>query len=45
MQVGMVFNPEWTDAIVVVSEVLTRLPVWAQYPYAEYAIEQLKPTK
>ena len=45
VQVGMIFNPEWTDAIVVVSEVLTRLPVWAQYPYAEYVLDQLKPTK
>jgi len=45
MQVGMVFNPGWTDAIVVVSEVLTRLPVWAQYRYAEYVLDQLKPTK
>ncbi|KAF9652500.1 hypothetical protein BDM02DRAFT_3109034 [Thelephora ganbajun] len=43
--VGMIFNPGWTDAIVVVSEILTRLPVWAQYPYAEYVLEQLKPTK
>lgn len=41
----MVFNPEWVDAIVVVSEVLTRLPVWAQYCYAEYVLNQLKPTK
>jgi len=41
----MIFNPGWTDAIVVVSEVLTRLPVWAQYPYAEYVLDQLKPTK
>ena len=45
MQVGMVFNPGWTDAIVVVSEVLTRLPVWAQYLYAEYVLDQFKPTK
>lgn len=45
MQVGMVFNPKWTDAIVVVSEVLNRLPVWAQHPYAEYVLDQLKTTK
>jgi len=45
MQVGMIFNPGWTDVIVVVSEVLNRLPVWAQYPYAEYVLDQLKPTK
>jgi len=41
----MVFNPAWIDAIVVVSEFLTRLPVWAQYPYAEYVLDQFKPTK
>ena len=41
----MVFNPEWTDAIVIVSEVLNRLPVWAQYLYAEYVLDQLKPKK
>lgn len=45
VQVGMIFNPEWTDAIVIVSEALTRLPVWAQYPYAEYVLDQFKPTK
>jgi len=45
MQVGMIFNPGWTDVIVVISEVLNRLPVWAQYPYAEYVLDQLKPTK
>ena len=45
MQVGMVFNPGWTDAIVIVSEVLTRLPVWAQYLYAEYVLSRFKPTK
>jgi hypothetical protein len=44
-QVGMIFNPGWTDAIVVVSEALTSLPVWAQYPYAEYVLDQFKPTK
>lgn len=44
-QVGMIFNPGWADAIVVISEALTRLPVWAQYPYAEYVLDQLKPTK
>ena len=41
----MIFNPEWTDAIVVISEGLIRLPVWAQYPYAGYVFDQLKPTK
>lgn len=41
----MIFNPGWVDAIVVVSESLARLPVWAQYPYAEYVLNQLKPTK
>jgi len=35
----------WTDAIVIVSEALTRLPVWAQYPYAKYVLDQIKPTK
>ncbi|KAF9788421.1 hypothetical protein BJ322DRAFT_1018988 [Thelephora terrestris] len=43
--VGMIFNPGWADAIVIVSEALTRLPVWAQYPYAKYVLDQFKPTK
>lgn len=41
----MVFNPRWTDAIVVISEVLVLLPVWAQYLYAEYVLDRLKPRK
>lgn len=45
MQVGMIFNPGWTSAIVVLSEAVTRLPLWAQYPYAEYVLDQFKPTK
>jgi len=45
MQIGMVFNPKWTDAIVVVSEVLARLPARAQYPYVEYVLDQFKPNK
>lgn len=45
VQVGMIFSPGWTDALVVISEALTRLPVWAQHPYAEYVLDQLKPAK
>lgn len=45
VQVGLVFNPSWTKANVVVSEALSRLPVWAMDPYAQTIIDSLKPTR
>lgn len=45
IEVGLVFNPEWTGANVIVSEVLSRLPVWAMHPYAQAIIDQLKPDR
>ncbi|KAF9443435.1 hypothetical protein P691DRAFT_713297 [Macrolepiota fuliginosa MF-IS2] len=44
VQVGLVFNPAWTNATVIVSEALSRLPVWAMHPYAQAIIDALKPT-
>ncbi|KAF8347527.1 hypothetical protein F5887DRAFT_1131225 [Amanita rubescens] len=45
MEVGLIFNPTWTHATVIVSEALTRLPVWAQHTYSLCIIEQLQPTR
>jgi hypothetical protein len=44
-QVGLIFKPEWTKSIVVVSEVLTRLPAWAMHHYAQATLDTLKPNK
>lgn len=44
VQVGLVFNPPWTAANVIVSEALSRLPVWAMHPYAQTIVDTLKPT-
>ena len=44
-QIGLVFSPSWTDATVVVSEVTSRLPVWAMSKYAKTIIDSLKPTR
>jgi hypothetical protein len=43
VQVGLIFNPSWTQANVLISEVTTRLPSWAMHRYAEVVIQQLKP--
>ncbi|KAK2460005.1 hypothetical protein APHAL10511_008011 [Amanita phalloides] len=45
VDVGLVFIPAWGDTTVIVSESLTRLPVWLQHSYAFHIVEQLKPTK
>ncbi|KAF5354103.1 hypothetical protein D9756_007272 [Leucocoprinus leucothites] len=44
VQIGMVFTPKWTTANVVISEALSRLPVWAMHTYAKAIIDTLKPT-
>lgn len=44
IQVGLAFRPEWTEATVIISEVLTRLPLWAMFHYAFTILETLKPT-
>ncbi|GLB41105.1 hypothetical protein LshimejAT787_0903200 [Lyophyllum shimeji] len=45
IQVGLVFNPKWTKATVIISEALTRLPVWSMHQYALTVLDSLKPTK
>lgn len=45
VQIGFVFNPSWTKANIIVSEGLSRLPVWAMHPYAQTIIDNLKPTR
>jgi len=44
IQVGLVFNPSWTQATVLVSEVTIRLPSWAMHSYAQVVIDHLKPS-
>jgi hypothetical protein len=44
VQIGFVFNPKWTKANVIVSEALSRLPVWAMHPYAQAVIDTCKPS-
>lgn len=44
-QVGLAFCPEWTGSVVIVSEVTTRLPVWAMHQYASAILDALQPTK
>ncbi|KAJ7251234.1 hypothetical protein C8J57DRAFT_1352473 [Mycena rebaudengoi] len=43
IQVGLLFRPKWTDAVVLVSEVTTRLPLGAMHPYARKVIDALQP--
>ncbi|KAJ7653303.1 hypothetical protein DFH06DRAFT_1205270 [Mycena polygramma] len=43
IQVGLLFRPSWTQAVVLVSEVTTRLPLWAMHPYARAVLEKLQP--
>lgn len=47
MQVGLLFRPSWTSAIIVVSEVetRTRLPLFAMSTYTTAIIERLQPTR
>ncbi|TFK37065.1 hypothetical protein BDQ12DRAFT_685759 [Crucibulum laeve] len=44
VQIGLVFSPFWTKSNVIVSEALSRLPVWAMHKYAQNIIDTLKPT-
>ncbi|KAJ7231285.1 hypothetical protein B0H12DRAFT_211030 [Mycena haematopus] len=43
VQVGLLFQPNWTKATVLVSEVTTRLPLWGMHPYARTVLDALKP--
>lgn len=44
VQIGLVFNPPWTKSTIIISEVLSRLPVYAMHPYAEKIINTLQPS-
>ncbi|KAI6129281.1 hypothetical protein EDD16DRAFT_1211854 [Pisolithus croceorrhizus] len=43
-QVGLLFLPSWTRAVVVVSETFTRLPLSAMNRYTTAVIDRLQPT-
>lgn len=45
VEVGLVFSPTWTSAIIIISEALTRLPIWAQHTYALEIIKHFEPTR
>ncbi|KAF8625695.1 hypothetical protein AX15_005265 [Amanita polypyramis BW_CC] len=45
IEVGLVFNPSWSDATVIISEALTRLPIWGQHSYALHIIEFFEPKR
>ncbi|KIM43635.1 hypothetical protein M413DRAFT_443557 [Hebeloma cylindrosporum] len=45
VQIGLVFNPSWTEATVIISEVLSRLPIYAMHPYAKAILDALKPSR
>jgi hypothetical protein len=44
-QVGLAFRPAWTKAVVIISEVLARLPLWAMFHYASTILDTLKPSR
>jgi len=43
VEVGLVFNPSWTSSTIVISEVTTRLPLWAMHKFSKYVIDTLSP--
>ncbi|KAF5381793.1 hypothetical protein D9615_005508 [Tricholomella constricta] len=45
IQVGLVFNPTWTKATIIISEALTRLPAWSMHQYASTILGSLTPPK
>ncbi|TDL20528.1 hypothetical protein BD410DRAFT_790749 [Rickenella mellea] len=47
VQVGLIFHPQWSSskALVIVSEVTTRLPTWAMHPYANAILGKFKPAR
>ncbi|KAJ7595898.1 hypothetical protein C8J56DRAFT_713154, partial [Mycena floridula] len=44
IQVGLIFTPTWTSSLILVSEVLTKLPIWAMDSYVRSILEQLQPS-
>ncbi|KAK7062569.1 hypothetical protein VNI00_000057 [Paramarasmius palmivorus] len=45
VQVGLIFNPSWTEATIVVSETFTRLPVLAMADYASTLVDEVTPQR
>ncbi|KAF7304261.1 hypothetical protein HMN09_00827400 [Mycena chlorophos] len=45
VQVGLLFSPSWAQVPVLVSEVTTRLPLWAMRPYARAVLDAVQPNK
>ncbi|KAK0211134.1 hypothetical protein DFS33DRAFT_1407531 [Desarmillaria ectypa] len=45
ISVGLCFNPKWTSATIVISEVTTRLPIWAMNEYGKQILETLRPSR
>ncbi|KAJ7889889.1 hypothetical protein B0H14DRAFT_3081832 [Mycena olivaceomarginata] len=45
IQVGLLFRPSWTQAVVLVSEVTTRLPLWGMHLCARTVVDALKPKR
>ncbi|EGN97147.1 hypothetical protein SERLA73DRAFT_183778 [Serpula lacrymans var. lacrymans S7.3] len=43
-QVGLLFVPSWTSTVVLMSEIMVRLPLWAMHTYAEAVLNHLNPT-
>ncbi|KAF9479796.1 hypothetical protein BDN70DRAFT_878332 [Pholiota conissans] len=43
VQIGLVFQPKWTESSVLVSEALGRLPLSAMHPYAKTVLHSFKP--
>ncbi|KAJ3489285.1 hypothetical protein NLJ89_g11543 [Agrocybe chaxingu] len=43
VQIGLAFNPSWTKSIVIISEALSGLPLYAMNPYAKHILESLQP--
>ncbi|CAA7270769.1 unnamed protein product [Cyclocybe aegerita] len=43
VQIGLVFNPSWTKSVVIISEALSRLPLYVMHSYAKHILESLQP--
>ncbi|KDR79097.1 hypothetical protein GALMADRAFT_154087 [Galerina marginata CBS 339.88] len=45
VQIGLAFNPKWTKSTVIVSETLSRLPLYAMHTYAKSILDSLNPKR
>ncbi|KAK0463702.1 uncharacterized protein EV420DRAFT_1618658 [Desarmillaria tabescens] len=45
ISMGLCFNPKWTSATIIISEVTTRLPIWAMNEYGKQILETLRPSR